>query len=172
MQRCIWPSVGDLLGFRVCSLLTVCLVLWSVAGLSAFRFLGATWFLIVRLVSLLLSHCESFPGLIHDAVPRCINRNDLVVLCENTLTSDCALFWEGVATYSLDFMALILSTDRPYWTGMVVVLLLFFFCSFSLLQQTTKVTILLEYELIVITGGCLAYENSNFIFRFKVIMHF
>lgn len=27
------------------------IVLWSVAGLSAFRFLGATWFLIVRLVS-------------------------------------------------------------------------------------------------------------------------
>ena len=26
------------------------IVLWSVAGLSAFRFLGATWFLIVRLV--------------------------------------------------------------------------------------------------------------------------
>ena len=29
------------------------IVLWSVAGLSAFRFLGATWFLIVRLVCLI-----------------------------------------------------------------------------------------------------------------------
>jgi len=27
------------------------IVLWSVAGLSAFRFLGATWFLILRMVS-------------------------------------------------------------------------------------------------------------------------
>ena len=29
-------------------------VLWSVAGLSAFRFVGAMWFLVVRMVSLLI----------------------------------------------------------------------------------------------------------------------
>ena len=34
-------------------------VLWSVAGLAAFRFLGAMWFLIVRMVSLLLLHLNS-----------------------------------------------------------------------------------------------------------------
>lgn len=30
-------------------------VLWSVAGLSAFRFIGAVWFLIVRMVSIILN---------------------------------------------------------------------------------------------------------------------
>lgn len=33
-------------------------VLWSVAGLSLFRFIGAMWFLVVRLVSL---HVVSLP---------------------------------------------------------------------------------------------------------------
>lgn len=32
-------------------------VLWSVAGLSAFRFLGCSWFLILRMVSLLCPIC-------------------------------------------------------------------------------------------------------------------
>ena len=31
-------------------------VLWSVAGLSAFRFIGAMWFLVVRMVSLKQLH--------------------------------------------------------------------------------------------------------------------
>lgn len=34
------------------STIYMAVVLWSVAGLSAFRFCGAVWFLVVRLVSL------------------------------------------------------------------------------------------------------------------------
>lgn len=48
-------------------------VLWSVAGLSAFRFLGCTWFLILRMVSL---RCVHLCGLLLlmgcDAVPRSV----------------------------------------------------------------------------------------------------
>jgi chitin synthase len=46
-------------------------VLWSVAGLSAFRFLGAMWFLIVRLVSA-LPCCPS--GWLTVTVPRHLSR--------------------------------------------------------------------------------------------------
>ena len=56
------------------STIYMAVVLWSVAGLSAFRFCGAMWFLVVRLVSpfpLYLNrgnlHADSMP------VPRCLN---------------------------------------------------------------------------------------------------
>jgi chitin synthase len=54
-------------------------VLWSVAGLSAFRFIGAMWFLIVRMVSLMIPQLPY--GLYYSlgnyfanfcAVPRCL----------------------------------------------------------------------------------------------------
>ena len=49
------------------------IVLWSVAGLSAFRFLGATWFLIVRLVCCILILLMLEPWKTNgDAVPWCI----------------------------------------------------------------------------------------------------
>ena len=46
------------------STIYMAVVLWSVAGLSAFRFVGAVWFLIVRLVSFYsLSHSPLFPSI-------------------------------------------------------------------------------------------------------------
>jgi len=45
-------------------------VLWSVAGLSLFRFTGAVWFLIVRLVSAMFLSQGILDGLIYVTVPR------------------------------------------------------------------------------------------------------
>lgn len=42
------------------STIYMAVVLWSVAGLSAFRFFGAMWFLVVRMVSLLI--LLGYPG--------------------------------------------------------------------------------------------------------------
>ena len=50
------------------------IVLWSVAGLSAFRFLGATWFLILRLVCIYV-----------DGKCRLANRLGVVPWCINSL---------------------------------------------------------------------------------------
>jgi chitin synthase len=47
------------------------IILWSVAGLSAFRFLGSTWFLIIRLVSLSLLYASSL--LTNVIVPWCLD---------------------------------------------------------------------------------------------------
>lgn len=38
------------------SMIYMKVVLWSVAGLSMFKFIGAMWYLVVRMVSLLLPH--------------------------------------------------------------------------------------------------------------------
>ena len=43
------------------STIYMAVVLWSVAGLSAFRFFGAMWFLVVRMVSLLISSLVQCP---------------------------------------------------------------------------------------------------------------
>lgn len=60
------------------STIYMAVVLWSVAGLSLFRFIGAMWFLIVRMVSLSLpcstsyySPVTSFTNLLI-LVPRCL----------------------------------------------------------------------------------------------------
>jgi hypothetical protein len=47
-------------------------VLWSVAGLSLFRFIGAMWFLVVRLVSFTPSPQHPQPKLTAYAVPRSV----------------------------------------------------------------------------------------------------
>lgn len=49
-------------------------VLWSVAGLAAFRFIGAVWFLIVRMVSLHYLILLIFKPLTSTTVPRCLKR--------------------------------------------------------------------------------------------------
>lgn len=55
------------------SIIYLSIVLWSVAALSAFRFLGATWFLIVRLVCCILILLMLEPWKTNgDAVPWCI----------------------------------------------------------------------------------------------------
>jgi chitin synthase len=48
-------------------------VLWSVAGLSAFRFVGAMWFLIVRMVSLILTSLCGVYLLTVRVVPWCVS---------------------------------------------------------------------------------------------------
>lgn len=54
-------------------------ILWTVAALSAFRFLGATWFLVLRMVS---SRCEGggvWAGANKSLVPRCVGTDWLAL---------------------------------------------------------------------------------------------
>lgn len=45
------------------STIYMAVVLWSVAGLSLFRFCGAVWFLVVRLVCLTVPSSSGFPAI-------------------------------------------------------------------------------------------------------------
>ncbi|KAI4179941.1 MAG: hypothetical protein L6R41_007549 [Letrouitia leprolyta] len=65
-------------------------VLWSVAGLSAFRFIGAMWFIIVRIVSYFSGPLNKFEVQIANAlflVPRCLIFTDVFVKLSRLLES-------------------------------------------------------------------------------------
>lgn len=92
------------------------IVLWSVAGLSAFRFLGATWFLIVRMVSTIDISTPIFlvrsNSIATNIVPRSIINGGIVQsLYPNTFLVYLATFFHQIFPTLVIFRGSIVTRD-------------------------------------------------------------
>lgn len=81
-------------------------VLWSVAGLSAFRFVGAMWFLIVRMVSLTSFQVVKGWSTNSGLVPWCLDRSETLLRCKSQFLCGYTTFDTSTLCFATSFTCL------------------------------------------------------------------